>query len=360
MKVDKDGLPNPVAIKMQQNIFKFSGAKSYAQLQELNNALTKNGKILSWNDFKTEALKLNSKYNLNYLQAEYQTAKQAGYHANNWETFQENKKRYPNLKYRTQEDDRVRDEHRALEGLIVPIDHPFWQSYYPPNGWRCRCFVEQTKENADLSIIPETVPDVKEEFRINTGISGQVFKEGENYFALVKDAGKELKLSLELSKTTAEPLHLLTDKGTLTMSIFADLTDLKKNVKSATVAITNIKVQMHINLHSYIDGEKNPEYTINGNLGDRKEIKGYNGITAGFNKLEKQKAVSILFDMMLFPSWEVGMFVRKLKGKLMAFNKRWVKDIIVEHKGKAVMFTADQVIDEPLVVLELLKKIKAD
>ena len=32
-------------------------------------------------------------------------------------------------------------EHRAWEGLILPIDHPFWQTHFPPNGFRCRCAV---------------------------------------------------------------------------------------------------------------------------------------------------------------------------------------------------------------------------
>lgn len=34
-----------------------------------------------------------------------------------------------------------RPHHVALDGLILPADHPFWQTHYPPNGWGCKCRV---------------------------------------------------------------------------------------------------------------------------------------------------------------------------------------------------------------------------
>ncbi|MET0626589.1 MAG: phage minor head protein [Pyrinomonadaceae bacterium] len=36
-------------------------------------------------------------------------------------------------------DDRTRPAHRALDGVILPADHPFWQEHYPPWGFSCRC-----------------------------------------------------------------------------------------------------------------------------------------------------------------------------------------------------------------------------
>lgn len=296
LKVDKDGLPNPVVIKMQQNIYKFSGAKTYTQLQELNSALTKNGKILSWNDFKTEALKINGKYNINYLQAEYQTAKQAGYHANNWETFQDNKKRYPNLKYRTQQDDRVREEHQALEGLIVPIDHPFWLSFYPPNGWRCRCFVEQTKENADLSTIPETVPNVKDEFKINTGISGQVFSEDNltphNYFALARDQdSKALRNAFEIAKDQA-PVNIIHEgkKGARVLqNIFFDKSKAIGDIRVAKKIVDYLNIDVFIQALIDLNKRKNPEYKILDLLADRKEINSaVSGVHNAINSIRSQ------------------------------------------------------------------------
>lgn len=42
-------------------------------------------------------------------------------------------------KYVTTGDERVRPEHAVLDGVTLPKDDPFWQRFYPPNGWSCRC-----------------------------------------------------------------------------------------------------------------------------------------------------------------------------------------------------------------------------
>lgn len=41
--------------------------------------------------------------------------------------------------YRTMRDSRVRDSHRALDGLTLPKADPAWNTLSAPNGWRCRC-----------------------------------------------------------------------------------------------------------------------------------------------------------------------------------------------------------------------------
>lgn len=34
-----------------------------------------------------------------------------------------------------------RPQHLAWDGLVLPADHPFWDTHYPPNGWGCSCRV---------------------------------------------------------------------------------------------------------------------------------------------------------------------------------------------------------------------------
>jgi hypothetical protein len=46
---------------------------------------------------------------------------------------------FPYLRYATRRDDRVRDNHAALEGFVASSDWAGWRLVEPPNGWRCRC-----------------------------------------------------------------------------------------------------------------------------------------------------------------------------------------------------------------------------
>ena len=43
--------------------------------------------------------------------------------------------------YKTVGDDRTRANHVAMDGVARPIDDPFWDTNYPPNGYQCRCYV---------------------------------------------------------------------------------------------------------------------------------------------------------------------------------------------------------------------------
>lgn len=37
---------------------------------------------------------------------------------------------------------RHREQHVAWHGLLLPVDDPFWEFAFPPNGYNCRCFVK--------------------------------------------------------------------------------------------------------------------------------------------------------------------------------------------------------------------------
>ena len=51
-----------------------------------------------------------------------------------------------------------RPQHLAWNGMTLRADDPFWQSHYPPNGWRCSCRVSATSE-ADLARRGKSGPD---------------------------------------------------------------------------------------------------------------------------------------------------------------------------------------------------------
>ena len=122
-------VPEPMAQKLKNDAFIFSGLKTHAQLLEASTLLMdKEGKVRSFEQF----------------------AISSSQSAANWAKINP-EERY-NLQYRTANDDRVRDNHRTLQDTTLPPDDPFWMLYYPPNGWRCRCtVVEVLKSKYEVS-----------------------------------------------------------------------------------------------------------------------------------------------------------------------------------------------------------------
>lgn len=108
-----------------------------------------------------------------YLRTNFNTAINSSYLAGNWIQAQVDKDIFPHFRYVGILDDRIRDEHLALHGTILPVDHPFWDTNYPPNDWGCRCDVEQlTQEEAESDKkFGEDPPDIiiDPDFRKNPG-----------------------------------------------------------------------------------------------------------------------------------------------------------------------------------------------
>lgn len=70
--------------------------------------------------------------------------------AGQWDRIQRSKEALPYLVYLLGPSRRHRVEHQAKQGLVYPVDHPFWERWYPPNGWNCKCHVRQiTREEAE-------------------------------------------------------------------------------------------------------------------------------------------------------------------------------------------------------------------
>ena len=73
--------------------------------------------------------------------------------AGQWERVQRTKKALPYILYiRTSSAD-PRPEHLAWVGIILPVDHPFWNTHWPPNGWLCKCQVRQISAREAASLL---------------------------------------------------------------------------------------------------------------------------------------------------------------------------------------------------------------
>lgn len=128
---------------LQNNAFIFSGFKTFHSLSEVGLALTDaDGNVKPFETFRKDVEAIDSKYNTNYLYAEYNHALSTSQMAVKWHDIMQDGDRY-NLQYRTAGDERVRSEHATLDNTTLPPSDEFWKFYLPPNGWNCRCTVEQ-------------------------------------------------------------------------------------------------------------------------------------------------------------------------------------------------------------------------
>lgn len=67
------------------------------------------------------------------------TAKAAG----QWERAWFTREIRPYLVYETSSAENKRPLHLTWVGTILPVEHPWWRTHYPPNGWLCQCRVRQ-------------------------------------------------------------------------------------------------------------------------------------------------------------------------------------------------------------------------
>ena len=178
---------------LEKNVYSFSAAKNYQEIRHLTSMVSE---FPAWNDYRKEAAKVLHDYNVKDLHTEFNTCVAGAQMASKWVAFEEAGDN-PYLKYETVGDRRVRDEHRLLDGIIKPMSDSFWKTYYPPNGWNCRCTVIElpgkAHETPDKNI---TYPDIPKMWQVNTAQQNIIFPEGSPYFIAMPEAIKKAAFEL--------------------------------------------------------------------------------------------------------------------------------------------------------------------
>lgn len=133
--------------RLKESNYVFSGIKTFHELNEaFPSLLDEEGNRKPFNQFLNDVQKVYDAYNVQYLRTEYNFAQASALMAARWKKFEQEGDRY-NLQYRTMYDKRVRRTHRMLHNITLPIESPFWDKYFPPNGWNCRCTVVQVRKD---------------------------------------------------------------------------------------------------------------------------------------------------------------------------------------------------------------------
>lgn len=169
-----------------ENVYVFSGAKTFQQVKELVSNIAPDGLVQPFNKFKKSAEKIIGKYNDQWLRTEYNTALGSAQSARDWQEFEDDVELFPYLKYDAIIDPNTSDICRPLEGITLPVNHPFWNKFSPLNHFNCRCRLikisqyEEVKKTSKkkLARVSEKVePQMQELFMFNPGKERLIFKE---------------------------------------------------------------------------------------------------------------------------------------------------------------------------------------
>ena len=153
------------------------------------------------------------------LRTIYDTNLRVSRAAGRWARIQELKGARPFLRYTAVMDARTRPEHRRWHGTILPVDHEWWDTHFPPCGWFCRCTVRQlSQRELDAKGWTVSAPPVEgpprlfypagraEPVAVPAGIApGFAYNPGKASMAAIADRARR---SLEVAAATDRPAAL--------------------------------------------------------------------------------------------------------------------------------------------------------
>jgi hypothetical protein len=316
--IKDNDMPEVMRTALQDDARLFGSLKANAQLFEASKMLLNtDGRLKPFSEVSKDFDKLNINYNQNYLEAEYEFAVASSQATAQWANLGD---RY-NLQYRTAQDERVRASHQVLADITLPKEDAFWSSFYPPNGWRCRCVaVEVLKGKYDESDSTKAITagekatteigkDGKnrlEIFRFNPGAQKVVFPPAHPY-GKVKGA-KEVRTELSnktldrYKETSFEPQNGIKNGGILEKFTTGrqNPQESVKNEKSLTLLANN---GGHYRMLPVIeDGNKNPD-ALNLKTNQLVDIKvaettnGKNIVQSALKEASKQGAEEVVIHL---------------------------------------------------------------
>lgn len=357
--------------RLQRSNYIFSGIKTFHELNEaFPSLLDENGNRKPFERFLNDVQKINDTYNANYLRAEYNFVQSSAQMAAKWEQFAEDGDRY-NLQYRTAGDSKVRPAHAALNGVTLPPSDPFWQTYYPPNGWNCRCNVVQVRKSK-YPVTPHDEAmkrgeealqdDTKGIFHFNPGIQQKTIPDYNPYtIRRCRDCdiakGKlnlgfvpenELCAACKLVHKCQDLKGCVPDEiygNRLLISKQADQSEIVPNTRAARALVSSFP-DMTMQIRKDVVGfqVKNPEYLINGMIADRKGIESPKGIQSGFKKAIKQGCQAVVIDLdmhMRDGKLPISELAKYLNWRSPDFENEVVKECYVIYHDKAIKITAE-------------------
>ena len=178
---------------LRESVYIFSGAKTFNYVLSTKNLLIQNGKLATKEEFIEQALKINKLYNQTWLETEYNTCLGQGQVAEQWQDIQSTKEFLPFIKYYATPTDLSDARCLKKNGLILPVDDPFWNENSPLTHYNCACKFQKMRKKEDNRKAPTDIEENDKGLRTNAGKTGVVFDKSHPYFDVPKEFEKYAK-----------------------------------------------------------------------------------------------------------------------------------------------------------------------
>lgn len=188
----KEAGKGPLIRELNENIFVFSAAKTYTQVKDMSSLITDGDRILPWTKFRDKAMERYNIYNVDWLESELQTAIGQAQTAVKW---RELAKSAHMIQRRAVMDANTSPECVILNGIIAPVNDPFWRTRSPLTHFNCRCVLvgydrfddvtPSTRKEINAAI--DKTEHINPLFKGNPAIDKVIFNDSHPYFDIAPE-----------------------------------------------------------------------------------------------------------------------------------------------------------------------------
>jgi len=149
MNIEYDQPDHLTRSMFRMNVHRFGYEKTAWQVLELNRLAAD---AQSWRDFRDAAGATITILNENYLRTEFETAQAIAQGTARQLEHMRDAETFPYWEYRATLDERTREDHRSLHGLIFRTGDAEAEKLNPPLGFNCRC-IRRRRRSVDAEEI---------------------------------------------------------------------------------------------------------------------------------------------------------------------------------------------------------------
>lgn len=337
--------------QFKENAAVFSAFKNHQQTDLFVKALSdEEGNLRPFHTYKKECLKIGEKFNVQYLQTEYNTAVRAAQMAANLKRYEKTAYLFPNLEYIETNASHPREQHLEYVGTILPIGHQAWAWLMPPSDWNCDCSVRPTDKA--VTGIPQKPLALNPIFDNNPAQTTEFvnIKETPYYKHTADDLRKQVekeayKLFREYVKSEAEHRKDVIEKYTTDNGGYLEI--VRQQGQERTKNLITYKI-MADNGHKYTllktidsDNVKNPD-AFNykkGIFSDAKHPETDNGYNAVYNSINSASSQNVSEVIIRFTKHYNSKSIYKgLKDSFSSVDRRKsIKTVIIITADKRVI-----------------------